>query len=61
MSWYNKTALALANIAAINWGLFAFGYDLVDLLVGTWAMVAKTVYVILALCGVWGIIKLFQK
>ncbi|MEK6875102.1 MAG: DUF378 domain-containing protein [Nanoarchaeota archaeon] len=60
MSWYSKTALVLANIAAINWGLFAFDFNLVDLAFGTWPTVATVVYVILALCGVYGIIKLFK-
>ena len=54
MVWYNKTALVLANIGAINWGLNALGWNAVDKLIGSWAgaSVATIVYYIIALCGI---------
>ena len=61
MTWYNKTALVLANIGAINWGLNEFGYNLVDLLVGSWsAMAATIVYYVIALCGIYALVKVFK-
>lgn len=63
MSWYEKTALVLANVGAINWGLDRLGWNAVDELIGSWAgaMTANIVYYIIALCGIWGLIALFKK
>ena len=58
--WYEKTALVLAAIGAINWGLFAFDFNLVNFLVGTWSIVETIVYVIVGLCGIYAIIKAFK-
>ena len=55
MVWYDKTALVIAAIGAINWGLAAFGWDVVDKLLGTWDIVAKIVYVIIGLCGLYAL------
>lgn len=50
----NKVAYILVIIGALNWGLYgAIGLDLVDLLVGTWPIVAKLVYVLVGLSAVW--------
>lgn len=62
MSWYNKTALVLANIGAINWGLSVMGWNAVEKLIGSWSvMTANIVYVIVALCGIWGLVQVFKK
>ena len=62
MGWVNKTAIVLANIGAINWGLQLMGWNAVDKLIGSWSpMTANIVYVIVALCGIWGLIALFKK
>lgn len=62
MSWYSKTALVLANIGAINWGLDKLGWNAVDKLIGSWSEpTALVVYYIVALCGLWGLIALFKK
>ena len=62
MGGLNKTAVVLANIGAINWGLTLLGWNAVDALIGSWStIVAKIVYAIIALCGIWGIIILFKK
>ena len=63
MSWINKTALVLANIGAINWGLDRLvNWNAVDKLIGSWSpTIALIVYVIVALCGIWGIIALLKK
>ena len=61
MSWYEKTALVLAAIGAINWGLTEAGWNAVANLIGSWSpMLATIVYYIVALCGIWALIKVFK-
>ena len=62
MSWYNKTAIVLANIGAINWGLATLGWNAVEKLL-SWAgaLTIDIVYYIVALCGIWGLVLLFKK
>ena len=62
-SGLEKTALILANIGAINWGLHTFGYGLVDLIFnpsGSLAIIGTILYVIIAICGVWALTKVFK-
>ena len=63
MSVLNKIALVLANIGAINWGLAVLGWNAVDKLIGSWAgaITANVIYIIVALCGIWGLVQLFKK
>ena len=62
MGWLKTTALVLANIGAINWGLTTLGWNAVDKLIGSWsAGTAMVVYYIVALCGIWGIVELVKK
>ena len=59
--WYEKTALVLAAIGAINWGLNEIGWNAVDALVGSWSvMVASIVYYLVGLCGIYALYKAFQ-
>lgn len=58
--WYEKTAMILAAIGAINWGLAELGFNLVNLIFGTWAVVESIVYYIIALCGIWALVKIFK-
>lgn len=61
MSWYEKTALVLAAIGAINWGLNAAGWNAVEKLIGSWSSgTATVVYYIIALCGIWALVKAFK-
>jgi len=59
MKWYQKTALVLAAIGAINWGLTVLGWNAVDKLIGSWAgaTVTMIIYIIVALCGVYALVK----
>lgn len=59
----NKIILVIAAIGAINWGLAALGWNAVTNLIGSWAgaTVESIVYYIVALCGLWALIKIFQK
>ncbi len=63
MGWLKTTALVLANIGAINWGLATLGWNAVDKLIGSWAgaITASVIYYIVALCGIWGIVELVKK
>ncbi len=45
----NKIAFVLVIVGALNWGLAAFGYNLVDMIFGMGSMAAKVVYVLVAL------------
>ena len=59
--WVKKTALVLAAIGAINWGLTELGWNAVDSLVGSWsAITASIVYYIVGLCGIYALYKIFQ-
>lgn len=62
MSWYEKVVLVLAAIGAINWGLAELGWNAVEKLIGSWAgtTVVSVVYYIVALCGIWALVKAFK-
>ena len=62
MTIINKIALALAIIGGLNWGLVGlFSFDLVAWLFGGSATVlARIVYVIIALAAIWCIALLFR-
>ncbi|MFH1365115.1 MAG: DUF378 domain-containing protein [archaeon] len=48
--WLDWTALVLVIIGGFNWGFYAFGYDLIELFLGTSAF-AKTIYVLIGLAA----------
>ncbi|MBD3247367.1 DUF378 domain-containing protein [Candidatus Pacearchaeota archaeon] len=62
MTWYSKTAIVLANIGALNWGLNELGWNAVEGLLG-WAGTGtiSVVYYLVALCGIYGLYALFKK
>ena len=59
----NKIALALVIIGALNWGSIGlFSFDLVAWLTGGPASIlARIIYTIVALAGVWCITLLFHR
>jgi len=59
----NKIALALVIIGALNWGLVGlFSFDLVAWIGGgTGSILARIIYVIVALAGIWCITLLFHR
>lgn len=61
MSWYSKTALVLANIGALNWGLDKLGWNAVEGILG-WAgdTTVLVIYYLVALCGIYGLYALFK-
>ena len=59
----NKIALALVIIGALNWGLIGlFSFDLVAWLTGGPASIlARIIYTIVALAGIWCITLFFHR
>ncbi|MBI4137004.1 DUF378 domain-containing protein [Candidatus Roizmanbacteria bacterium] len=50
----HMTAFILAMVGAVNWGLWGlFNLDLVDALLGGWPMLARLVYILVGLSGVY--------
>lgn len=49
-------AWILVLVGALNWGLVAFDYNLVSLLVGRWEMVERAVYVLVAISAIYTIV-----
>lgn len=45
----NKIAFVLVIVGALNWGLTAFGYNLVDMIFGAGSTIAMVVYVLVAI------------
>ncbi|MFH1787315.1 MAG: DUF378 domain-containing protein [archaeon] len=58
--WYEKTALVLAAVGAINWGLAEVGWNAVDKLLGFVDWLPMIVYYVVALCGVYALYKVFK-
>ncbi len=61
MEIIDKVAMVLVIIGGLNWGLYAFGYNLVDLLVGAFPPVDMIVYVLVALSAIYLIKDLIKK
>ena len=59
----NKIALVLAILGALNWGLVGlFSFDLVAWITGGAAtIIARIIYVLIALAGIWCISMLFMN
>ena len=57
----NKIALALSIIGSLNWGLVGlFGFDLVAFITGDLTVLARIIYILLAVAGIWCITMLFR-
>ena len=46
-------AIVLVVVGGLNWGLYAFGYNLVSMLLGWMPMLEKAVYVLVALAAIY--------
>ena len=59
----NKIALLLVIIGALNWGLVGiFSFDLVAWIFGgATAILARIIYTVIALAGIWCISMLFME
>ena len=60
MKIVDKIALLLMVIGSINWGLIAlFNFDLVAAIFGDMTVLARIVYGLVGISGLWGIKLLF--
>ncbi len=53
MKALHMLAFVLLVVGGLNWGLTAFGYNLVSMTVGTWPAVEKIVYILVGLSAVY--------
>lgn len=53
MKGLHMLAFILLVVGGLNWLLVAFGWNLVTMLVGTWPMVEKLVYILVGLSAVY--------
>jgi uncharacterized membrane protein YuzA (DUF378 family) len=51
MSTLDNVVKTLVIVGAINWGLDAYGLNVVDALLGSWPTVVKVVYTLVGLSG----------
>lgn len=62
MKIIDKIALALIIIGAINWGLIGlFRFNLVEMLFGDMTLLARIVYSLVGISGLWGIKLLMDE
>ncbi|HRZ86053.1 MAG TPA: DUF378 domain-containing protein [Candidatus Paceibacterota bacterium] len=55
-------ALVLVIIGAVNWGLFGIGgWNLVDMVLGSVELLAKAVYILVGLAGLYTIYLAVKK
>lgn len=56
MKIIDKIALILIIIGAINWGLIGiFKLNLVELIFGDMTLLARIIYILVGISGLWGI------
>lgn len=46
-------AIVLVIVGGLNWGLYAFGYNLVEILLGWMPILERLVYVVVALAAIY--------
>ena len=55
MKSLHLVASILLVVGGLNWGLSALGYNVVDMLLGSWPMVEKIVYLLVGASAVYEI------
>lgn len=61
MKIIDKIALVLVIIGAINWGLIGiFNFNLVEMIFGNMTMIARIIYALVGVSGLWAIKLLFD-
>lgn len=50
-------AFVLLVVGGLNWALFAFGINLVNILLGSWPVAEQVVYVLVGLSAVYFIVS----
>jgi uncharacterized protein len=51
MKSLHMVAFVLVVVGAVNWGLTALGWNVVEMILGGWPMVLKVVYILVGLSG----------
>ena len=59
-NWLDWVAIVLVIIGAVNWGLYAFGFNLVDFIFGSIKWLAMIIYVLVGVSGLY-LIYFFSK
>ena len=52
MKTIHLIAFTLLIIGGLNWGLSALGYNVVNMILGSWPMVEKLVYILVGLSAI---------
>ncbi len=55
MKSLHMVTFILLVVGGLNWGLTALGYNLVEMLLGSWPMLEKAVYLLVGLSAVYEI------
>ncbi len=61
MKTLDWVAIVLLVIGGLNWGLVAFGYNLVEMLLGSIPLLMKTVYGLVGLSAIYSIFSLAKQ
>ncbi len=62
MKVIDKIALVLVIIGAINWGLIGFfNFNLVEMIFGNMTIIARIIYSLVGISGLWAIKLLFNN
>lgn len=62
MKIIDKIALILVIVGAINWGLIGiFNFNLVEMIFGNMTMLARIIYALVGISGLWAIKLLFDN
>lgn len=56
MKALHMVSFVLLVIGGLNWGLTAFGWNVVEMLLGSWPMVVNVVYVLVGLAAVYEVV-----
>lgn len=60
--WYDKTAMTLASIGAINWGLNILEWNAIEMLLGwTGMFIVNLIYTIIAISGIYTLFLTFKN
>lgn len=62
MKIIDKIALVLVIIGAVNWGLIGiFNFNLVEMIFGNMTAIARIIYALVGISGLWAIKLLFDR
>lgn len=56
MKALHMVAFILLVVGGLNWGLTALGWNVVNMILGSWPMVEKVVYVLVGLSAVYEVV-----